>query len=72
MAELAYAQRLGRCPARVRGSSPLGSTSILPTAGLVAKAALAASATVEGVMDFAEFFVSDVSVNLRSGNIGVA
>ena len=24
MAELAYAQRLGRCPVRVRGSNPLG------------------------------------------------
>ena len=27
VAELEYAQRLGRCPARVRGSSPLGSTN---------------------------------------------
>jgi len=27
---------------------------------------------VEGAMDLPQFFVSDVSVNLRSGNIGVA
>src|SRR3989344_5764420 len=29
VAELAYAQRLGRCPARVRGSNPLGGTKNL-------------------------------------------
>ena len=71
MAELAYAQRLGRCPARVRGSSPLGSTSILPAAGLVAKAALAASATVEGVVNLAQFFIRYMGIYLCGGNIGV-